>query len=101
MVQGTCIDIETLKIQGSENIFQNIRPTNRLYTVRYKQSLQEVQRHLQYEESVPGSLQFALVDPKDEKIKSLIVQPGSEAKAMNLSQHRKLITSYDSEKKKT
>ena len=56
MVQGTCVDMETLKIKVPDNLFQNIRPTNRLYTVRYEQSLQDSPRYLQHIESVPGSL---------------------------------------------
>jgi hypothetical protein len=52
-------------------------------------------------ESVPGSLQFALVDPADHKFAPLIVEPGYKAEAMNLTQHRKTESVYDSTKRKT
>ena len=63
MVQGACMDSETLRIEHPEHIFRSIRHNNRLYTVKYTQALEGNDRQLDYRESVPGALEFALIDP--------------------------------------
>ena len=56
MVQGTCIDSETLRIEQPEHILRSVRRNNKLYTVRYKQNLEGNDHHLEYYESDPESL---------------------------------------------
>ena len=63
MIQGTCIDTESLRSEHPDHIFRSIRNNNKLYTVKYTQPLEGNDRQLEYKESVLGPLEFALIDP--------------------------------------
>lgn len=55
---------------------------------------------MEHVQSIPGASQFALIDPKDLSMKPVIVTPGTDALAANLSQKRKTKSVYAMDKRK-